>query len=67
MMDYYGALAYGRRVGCRFYVYNSNGGLLGGFKERKDAERCKAEWEARFRTDPWNKDLKVEIKEVARA
>lgn len=58
------ALAYGQRIGCRFYVRNSNDGLLGGFVHREDAEGCKARWEKKYKTDPWNKGMTVRIEEV---
>ncbi len=64
MMSKSQALAYGQRVGCQFYVRNANGGLLGGFVHREDAEACKARWEKEYRTNPWNKGMKVYIEEV---
>lgn len=64
MMTKSQALAYGRRIGCKFYVRNSNGGLLGGFTTREAAEKCKAENERRLRRDRLNRNLKVYIEEV---
>lgn len=61
MMSKSQALAYGQRIGCRFYVRNANGGLLGGFVHREDAEACKARWEKEYKTDPWSKGMKVFI------
>ncbi len=63
MMNKAQAIAYGKRIGCKFYVYNENGGLLGGFTTREAAERCKAEWELDYSTDPWNKGMKCYIVE----
>jgi hypothetical protein len=64
MMNKSQAIAYGQQIGCRFYVRNSNGGLLGGFVRREDAEACKARWEKEYKTDPWNKGMTVFIEEV---
>ena len=41
MMNREQAIAYGKRTGCRYFVKNSNGGLLGGFTTREAAESCR--------------------------
>lgn len=64
MMNKSQAVAYGQRIGCHFYVRNSNGGLLGGFVRHEDAEACKARWEKEYRADPWNKGMSVYIEEA---
>ena len=64
MMSREQVMAYGRKIGCKFYVRNSNGGLLGGFTTREAAEKYKAEEERRLRKDRLNHKLKVYIEEV---
>jgi hypothetical protein len=60
------ALAYGKKIGCRFLVKNTNGGLYGGFVNRADAEREKLRREQELRVNPWCKgeNIKVFIEEV---
>lgn len=41
MMNKKQAIAYGKKIGCKFYVKNGNGGLLGGFTTLEAAKRCK--------------------------
>lgn len=65
MMNRIQAVAYGRQIGVKYYVKNSNGGLLGGFTTLAAAQKCKAENERRLKRDPWNKGLKVYIEEVS--
>jgi hypothetical protein len=66
MMNRDQALAYGKKIGCRFLVKNSNGGLYGGFINRADAEREKLCRERELRENPWCKgeNIKVFIEEV---
>lgn len=64
MMNKEAALAYGKRIGCRYYVYNDAGGLLGGCKTLAVAEEMKARWEAEYENDPLNKGTKVYIKDT---
>lgn len=64
MMNLNQAIAYGQRVGVKFYVRNSNGGLMGGTKTRKQAEAMKKEFEERYKNDAFNKNLKFYIEEV---
>ena len=61
MMNKKQALAYGKRIGCKYYVKNSNGGLLGGFKTLEAAQACKARFEQELKNDPWNKGVTVYI------
>lgn len=64
MMNLNQAVAYGKRVGVKFYVRNTNGGLMGGTKTRKQAQAMKKEFEERYKNDPFGKDLKFYIEEV---
>lgn len=64
MMNLNQAIAYGKRVGVKFYVRNTNGGLMGGTKTRKQAQAMKKEFEERYKNDPFGKDLKFYIEEV---
>lgn len=60
MMNRTWAEEYGRKTGCKFYVYNSKGCLIGGFRTKDAAEDCKRRWEK----DPWSCDVKYHIEEV---
>ena len=51
-------------MGVKFYVRNSNGGLMGGTKTREQAQAMKKEFEERYKNDAFNKDLKFYIEEV---
>lgn len=64
MMNLNQAIAYGKRVGVKFYVRNTNGGLMGGTKTRKQAQAMKKEFEEHYKNDPFGKDLKFYIEEV---
>ena len=64
MMTRDAAVAYGNKIGCRYYVYNDAGGLLGGCKTLADAEEMKARWEVEYENDPLNKGTKVYIKDT---
>ena len=64
MMNLNQAVAYGKRVGVKFYVRNSNGGLMGGTKTRKQAQAMKKEFEERYKNDTFNKGLKFYIEEA---
>lgn len=67
MMNREQAIAYGKRTGCRYFVKNSNGGLLGGFTTREAAESCRIRWEKEYQTDPWNRGMKVFVVEEVKA
>ena len=58
------AIQYGKRIGVRYYVKNSYGGLLGGFTTKKAAEECKKRFEAEYCENPWNKGVTVHIEKV---
>lgn len=64
MMNPNQAIAYGQQIGVKFYVRNSNGGLMGGTKTRKQAEAMKKDFEVRYKNDAFNKDLKFYIEEA---
>lgn len=64
MMNLNQAIAYGKQMGVKFYVRNSNGGLMGGTKTREQAQAMKKEFEERYKNDPFGKDLKFYIEEV---
>ena len=52
MMNREQAIAYGKRIGVRYHVYNSNGCLVGGTKTREDAEAMKKRFEIDDRKNP---------------
>lgn len=51
MMTRTAAEAYGKRIGCRYYVKNNRGGPIGGFKTFEAANDCKKRWEKENKTD----------------
>lgn len=51
MMNLNQAIAYGNQMGVKFYVRNSNGGLMGGTKTREQAQAMKKEFEERYKND----------------
>lgn len=63
MMTRAAAEAYGKRIGCKYYVMNDRGGLIGGFKNREDAEECKKRWEIETKNNPFDNTVKYYIKE----
>ena len=65
MMTLDGAIAYGQRIGVRFYVKTSTGAVYGGTKTREQAEAMKHRFEADDRRNPWTKGTtKFVIEEV---
>ena len=59
------AIAYGKRMGVKYYVKNSLGGLLGGTKTYEQAVEMKSRWEAKAVNDPFSpSNLKVFIVEA---
>lgn len=59
------AIAYGKRMGVKYYVKNSLGGLLGGTKTYEQAVEMKSRREAEMANDPFApSDLKVFIVEA---
>lgn len=61
MMNRHEAEEYGRKMGCKFYVRNNQGGLLGGFRTREAAEQHKAKCEEELRTNPFCKGEEIRI------
>ena len=45
MMNREQAIAYGKRIGVRYHIYNNHGCLVGGTKTREDAEAMKKRFE----------------------
>ena len=59
------ALAYGKRVGVRYHIYNSNGCVVGGTKTLEQAEAMKKRFEIAERNNPWTHGTtRFEIREV---
>ena len=61
MMTRAGAEAYGKRIGCKYYVMNDRGGLMGGFIKLEDAENCKKRFEKEIKNNPWDNTVKYFI------
>lgn len=66
MMNRDQAMAYGRKIGCRFYVKNDRGGLYGGFTTRAAAEKARRYYEQEERQNPFEKgsNIRVYIEDV---
>jgi len=67
MMSKSQAIAYGNRVGCKFYVYanvDGNDVLYGGAKRREDAERIKEDAERDYASNPFARGLDVTVRIV---
>lgn len=63
MLNLAQAIAHGKAVGVRYYVYNDKGCLLGGCTTLEGAEAMKKRFEAEDRTNPWTKGTtRFEIK-----
>ncbi len=58
------AMIYGKKIGCKYYVYNNHGGLHGGFKTLEAAEAFKKECEDKYKNDKLNSDMTFYIKEA---
>ena len=59
------AIAYGKRMGVKYYVKNSLGGLLGGTKTYEQAVEMKSRCEAKAANNPFApSNLKVFIVEA---
>lgn len=52
-------MAFGKQIGCRYYVYNENGDLLGGCATLEAAEKLKAKFEREYKTNPKNRRSKA--------
>ena len=55
MMTRAAAEAYGKRIGVRYLVKNTHGGLYGGYKTLEAAQAEKARFEAEDKRNPWTK------------
>lgn len=55
MMNRAAAEEYGKRIGVRFYLKNTNGGLYGGYKTLEAAKEAKKRFEKEERRNPWTK------------
>ena len=53
MMNRKQATAYGKRIGVRYHVYNSNGYLVGGTKTLEQAQAMKRRFEIEERNNPF--------------
>lgn len=58
MMNLNQAIAYGNQMGVKFYVCNSNGGLMGGTKTREQAQAMKKDLAAMVTA--WAKNIKAQ-------
>ena len=66
MMNREQAISYGKRIGVRYHVFNSNGCLVGGTKTREDAEAMKKRFEIDDRKNPWTRGTtRFVIREVS--
>lgn len=63
MMNLEQAINHGNEIGVKYYIKNSNGGLLGGTKDYKEAVKMKDEFQKQYDNDKWNKGMKVFIVE----
>lgn len=45
------AIAYGKRMGVKYYVKSSRGSLIGGTRTYEQAVEMKSEWEAKVDND----------------
>lgn len=49
------AEAYGKRIGVRYHVKDTRGGLYGGYKTLDAARKAKNRFEAEEKKNPWTK------------
>ena len=65
MMNREQAIAYGKHIGIRYHIYNSNGCLVGGTKTLEQAEAMKKRFEMEDQHNPWTRGTtRFEIREV---
>lgn len=57
------AISYGNKIGVKYLIKNSNGGLMGGAVTYEDAIKMKEKFEKELENDPWNSDMKIFIEE----
>lgn len=55
MMNLHQAIAYGKAIGVKYYIYNDKGRLVGGYKTKSAAEESKKRFEAEARRNPFTK------------
>ena len=55
MMNLNQAIAYGKRIGVRFYVLNDNDCIMGGTQTLEQAEAMKKRCEIEEARNPWTK------------
>ena len=55
MMNLNQAIAYGKRIGVRYYVLNDNDCIMGGTQTREQAEAMKKRFEIEDKRNPWTK------------
>ena len=55
MMNLNQAIAYGKRIGVRFYVLNDNDCIMGGTQTLEQAEAMKRRFEIEYARNPWTK------------
>lgn len=60
MMNREQAIAYGKTVGVKFYVKNTNGGLIAGYTTREEAEKKAAEQNEVYAMHPWYRGENLE-------
>lgn len=65
MMNREQAIAYGRHIGVRYHIYNSNGWVVGGTKTLEQAQAMKRRFETEERRNPFTGGkTRFEIREV---
>lgn len=65
MMNREQAIAYGRHIGVRYPIYNSNGCVVGGTKTLEQAQAMKRRFEIKERNNPFTGGkTHFEIREV---
>ena len=63
MLNLEQAIAYGRQIGVKYYVYNDAGALMGGTTTLSAARKMKADFERKDRENPWTRGTtKFEIR-----
>ena len=65
MMNREQAIAYGKRTGVRYYIYNDKGCLVGGTQTYERAQAMKRDFEIEDRGNPWTHGTtRFEIREA---
>lgn len=65
MMNRSQAIAYGKHIGVRWHIYNSNSCLVGGTKTLEQAQAMKRRFEIEERSNPWTHGTtRFEIREA---